>query len=200
MQLRRGHGRYRSSHGGVETRHAFSAGAHYDPANLSIGALIGVDEHRLAPAARFEPHAHRGVEIVSYVLDGTLRHQSDGVVRLVPRDQLQLQIAGTGIEHIEANASAEHPLTLLQLTFRGADDALPRYVGPDELRLPLTLAAARLDVLRPPATVPGPCYLHLLRGIAEIEGRRLGPGDAVRSQTEIHLTGAGRCLCVRLIG
>ena len=74
IDVRRATNRTRIEQPGIVTWHSFSAGPHYDPSNISFGALIAHDEHLLAAAAGFPKHAHRGVDIVSWVLDGELRH------------------------------------------------------------------------------------------------------------------------------
>lgn len=101
---------------GIESWHRFSAGSYYDPDNVSFGPIIGFDEHRVDPGAGFDEHGHRGVHILSWVLDGELRHQdADGRVLYVPPGRLLVQSAGGGIRHSETNASTEKPLRFLQI-------------------------------------------------------------------------------------
>ncbi|MCW2495736.1 pirin family protein [Jatrophihabitans sp.] len=116
MRLLRAADRYVVDQPGIRSWHCFSAGAHYDPANLSFGPLLGVDEHLVDPGAGFEDHAHRGVDIVSVVLAGALSHRSGSVERVVRAGETLLQRTGDGIRHTERNASATEPLRLLQLT------------------------------------------------------------------------------------
>ena len=118
--------RFRSAHDGIVTRHALSAGAHYDPQLLSVGPVVGCDLHEVAPGAGFDWHAHRGVVIVSRVLEGTLRHEdSSGEVVLVPAGaRVLVQSAGEGIRHRETNASDDAPLLFVQTTL--LLDAPPR--------------------------------------------------------------------------
>ena len=109
--------RYRSDQPGITSWHCFSAGAHYDPDNVAFGPIIGVDEHLVAPGAGFGWHAHSGVEIVSWVLAGVLRHEdSNGDVRLVAAGERLVQSAGSGIRHTETNASDTEPLRFVQTT------------------------------------------------------------------------------------
>ena len=77
--------RFHVAHDGIETWHCFSAGAHYDPDNVAYGPMIGCDEHLVGPGAGFDWHPHRGVEIVSWVLSGVLRHQGADEERIVRR-------------------------------------------------------------------------------------------------------------------
>lgn len=116
--------RFHSSYDGIDSWHCFSAGAHYDPDNVAFGALVGVDEHRVAPGSGFDWHAHRGVDIVSWVGSGVLRHQDDrGVDRLVRAGEVFTQSAADGIRHRETNASADEPLRLVQMTVLSGQSA-----------------------------------------------------------------------------
>lgn len=109
--------RYVTNQPGIRSWHAFSAGGHYDPANLSFGPVIGCDEHLVEPGYGFDWHAHRGVVIVSWVLSGTLRHEDDGGAELVvPAGELLVQSTGDGIRHRETNASDAVTLCFVQLT------------------------------------------------------------------------------------
>ena len=108
--------RFRSEYHGIVSLHCFSAGVHYDPARLGFGALVAVDEHLLAPGAGFAEHAHRGVDIVSLVLDGSLRHVGRAGELVVGPGALLVQVCGDGITHAESNASEQQPLRIIQLT------------------------------------------------------------------------------------
>ena len=89
--------RYYGSQEGVESWHCFATGPHYEPANLSYGALIGFDEHHVQPGSGFAWHGHRGVEIVSWVIAGTLHHEdSNGRVRIVEPGDVLRQSTGVG--------------------------------------------------------------------------------------------------------
>ena len=79
MWVQRSGARYRGGDGaGVETRHAFSFSGHYDPDNVRFGLLVACNEERLAPGAGFAEHPHRDLEIVTWVVDGELTHETPG--------------------------------------------------------------------------------------------------------------------------
>ena len=112
--------RFHTVQSGIETWHTLSAGAHYDPDHLSFGPVVGLDEHLVEPGAGFDWHAHRGVHIVSWILEGTLRHEgSDGVERSVAPGELFVQSTGDGIRHRETNHSDVEPLRFVQVTILG---------------------------------------------------------------------------------
>ncbi len=168
--------RFRWSQPGIESWHVFSAGPHYDPARLGVGPLIGVDEHLLAPGAGFAEHAHRRVDIVSWVLSGTLRHRAGAAAGgrraglLVEPGQVLVQRAGEGVRHIEDNPSGTHPLRLLQMTVMSANSTPSTRLA----ELPAQLGTARLEL--GPVAMPG--FVIVVSGQWRCGGIVLGPGDA----------------------
>ncbi|PZS12424.1 MAG: pirin family protein [Pseudonocardiales bacterium] len=181
IDVRRAADRFETVQPGITTRHCFSSGAHYDRDNIAFGTLIALDEHVVAPGAGFGWHAHRGVEIISWVLQGTLRHEdSTGRVEHVGLDTAQYQSARSGIEHAERNASDTEALHLLQLVLLGGP-ATPAYLlgAP-----PLIVGAGAFTVLRAPGPVElaASSHLHLFlaRGTARVAGQTLQAGDSAR--------------------
>jgi quercetin 2,3-dioxygenase len=203
IDVRRAANRARIEQPGIVTWHSFSAGPHYDPNNISFGALIAHDEHLLAAAAGFPKHAHRGVDIVSWVLDGELHHdgQTIGVGSVLH------QRTGDGIEHVETNARSDRSLRLVQMALLSSDVRMPpseqrinlpsRRKQGVELILRLPDAALYLARLSPrlPARVPlgNRAHLFVTRGAASlgtgsIPGPRLAAGDAARITDESELS------------
>ncbi|GAB2459892.1 cupin domain-containing protein [Jatrophihabitans fulvus] len=105
---------FATSQPGIETRHVFSSGAHYDPGRMAYGPVVGCDEHTVAVGAGFPTHAHRGVVIVSWVLAGTLRHVGSSELRVGPGRAL-VQSCGDGIRHAETNGGGDE-LCFVQTT------------------------------------------------------------------------------------
>jgi redox-sensitive bicupin YhaK (pirin superfamily) len=100
----------------LDSWHSFSFGGHYDPANTHHGLLLVLNDDNIAPAGGFATHPHRDMEIVTWVLDGTLEHRdSTGTVGTITPGLAQRMSAGRGIRHSEVNASATEPLHLLQM-------------------------------------------------------------------------------------
>ena len=115
VEIRRGSERFTTREDGRLTRHSFSFGAHYDPANTGFGPLACHDDHRLRSGAGFQEHPHADVVIVSWVLEGALEHSSDGSTRQVVRPgTVQVQSAGTGIVHREVAATGAGPTRFVQ--------------------------------------------------------------------------------------
>ncbi|MEU2059097.1 pirin family protein [Streptomyces sp. NPDC013455] len=193
MDVRRAGERYRGGEpeAGIDTRHAFSFGPHYDPGNLRFGALIACNEERLAPGAGFDEHPHRHTEIVTWVVEGELTHRDSAghETRVRPGD-LQHLSAAAGVRHVERN-DGPVPLTFVQmwLTPRdpGGDPAYELVPGiADETPYAVPNAGAVLHVRRPApgerAAVPDArcVYAHVVRGEVRLAGERLGAGDSAR--------------------
>ncbi|MEU6170405.1 pirin family protein [Streptantibioticus parmotrematis] len=170
---------------GIETLHGFSFGPHYDPDNLRFGPLIAVNEERLAPGAGFEEHAHRDVEIVTFVVDGELAHDDTAGHRHVVRaGEIQWLSAGDGVRHTERNARPDRPLTFLQMWLEPGESGGPPAYGRtsgDRVSTPRRPGCA-LVVHRGPARLPAAPlrHLHVVRGRLLLDGQPFGPGDAAR--------------------
>src|ERR1700760_4846322 len=90
----------------LNSRHSFSFGDHYDPANTHHGLLLVNNDDRVAPGAGFDTHPHRDMEIVTWVLRGSLVHQdSTGHSGVIYPGLAQRMSAGRGILHSEKNDS-----------------------------------------------------------------------------------------------
>ncbi|MCX4998486.1 pirin family protein [Streptomyces longwoodensis] len=197
MDVRRAGGRYRGGDpaAGIETRHAFSFGPHYDPDNLRFGALIACNEERLAPGAGFDEHPHSHTELVTWVVEGELTHRdSRGHGTLVRPGDVQRLSAAAGVRHVERNDGAG-PLTFVQMwlapldpggdpvyeVVRGIADATP-YAVPEAGAM---LHVRRLVAGERTALPDAPrLYVHVVRGTVRLGPHELGPGDAVRAADE----------------
>ncbi|ORB29249.1 pirin family protein [Mycolicibacterium parafortuitum] len=90
----------------LDSKHSFSFGDHYDPGNTHHGLLLVNNDDRVAPAAGFDTHPHRDMEIVTWVLRGSLVHQdSTGHSGVIYPGLAQRMSAGRGIQHSEKNDS-----------------------------------------------------------------------------------------------
>jgi redox-sensitive bicupin YhaK (pirin superfamily) len=173
--------RYRSSHDRIESWHCFAAGAHYDPDNVAFGALVGCDEHLVAPEAGFDWHVHRGVEIVSFVVSGALRHQDDrGADVIVRAGEVFVQSAPDGIRHRETNASDVEPLRMVQMTVLSPSDAsFETWTTSDRTTAPLW-------------------HAFVVDGEWRLAGEVLRPGDSARGDGSLGAAGAGVLLVWKL--
>jgi hypothetical protein len=102
--VRRAAARFVSRVDGVEQRHCFSFGEHYDPDNVGHDRLLVSNEELLASGAGFDDHPHADAEIVTWVLSGSLVHEdSTGHRGVVYPGLAQRMSAGRGIVHAERN-------------------------------------------------------------------------------------------------
>jgi redox-sensitive bicupin YhaK (pirin superfamily) len=90
----------------LDSHHSFSFGGHYDPTNTHHGLLLVNNDDIVAAGTGFETHPHRDMEIVTWVLSGSLVHQdSRGNSGIIYPGLAQRMSAGTGILHSEKNDS-----------------------------------------------------------------------------------------------
>ena len=94
----------------------FSFDRYYDPNNVTFGPLRVFNHDTVKDGAGFPTHPHREMEIVTYVLEGALRHKdSTGGAGLIRAGEVQRMTAGTGVAHSEFNASEKDAVRLLQM-------------------------------------------------------------------------------------
>ncbi|WP_433173037.1 pirin family protein [Actinoallomurus sp. CA-150999] len=88
----------------LDSKHSFSFGHHQDPDNTHHGLLLVNNDDVVKPGTGFETHPHRDMEIVTWVLRGSLVHQdSEGHNGVIYPGLAQRMSAGTGILHSEKN-------------------------------------------------------------------------------------------------
>ncbi len=116
INIRHARDRGHLNHGWLDTFHTFSFADYYDATQMGFRALRVINEDRVAPGMGFGMHAHRDMEIVTYVLSGALEHKDNlGHGEVLRPGELQRMSAGTGIRHSEFNPSKTDPVHLYQI-------------------------------------------------------------------------------------
>ena len=201
-----------ADHGWLNTRHTFSFSSYYDPRHMGFRDLRVINEDRVAPGQGFGAHGHRDMEILSYVVSGGLEHRdSMGNGAVVRPHEWQRMSAGTGVQHSEANASAEEPVHFYQIWILPKSEGIrPSYeqklFAPEEKSGRLRLVASgdgregslkiQQDVsvfnavLKKGEEVEHGlasgrhAWLQVVSGSVELNGERLGAGDGAAVSDE----------------
>jgi quercetin 2,3-dioxygenase len=216
IRVRKSTERGHFDHGWLDTYHTFSFSGYYDPNHQGFRSLRVINEDRVAPGQGFDTHGHRDMEIVTYVLEGTLAHRdslgSTGVLR---PGELQHMTAGTGIMHSEFNPSKAEPVHLYQIwLFPERRSLAPSYdqkafpeaertnqlrlvASPDgrdgsllirqDARLYLGSLTAGTQVSHPLLTGRH-AWLQVLRGEVELNEAALAAGDGASATDESGLS------------
>lgn len=116
ITIRKNVDRGHANHGWLDARHTFSFANYYHPDYMGYRSLRVMNEDRINPSAGFPPHPHQDMEIITYVLEGSLAHKdSTGGGGLISPGMVQYMCAGSGVTHSEFNASDTELLHLYQI-------------------------------------------------------------------------------------
>jgi len=153
----------------LDSKHTFSFADYYDPAFESFGALRVINEDWIAGGGGFPPHRHRDMEIVTYILEGSLEHKdSSGGGGTIRRGEIQRMSAGSGIIHAEFNASPDKPCHFLQIWIMPSKEGMQ----PSYEQKAIDANAVTNKLARIAATDPQPNEIRLVQD-AEIWAARL---------------------------
>ncbi|HEX9122853.1 MAG TPA: pirin family protein [Actinomycetota bacterium] len=127
IEIRRDAEIYEKEGGWFRARWHFSFDEYRDPARVGFGPLRVFNDDRLIPGAVWPLHPHRDIEGLTYVVEGTFRHQDDvgGPPGMLPPGSVQRMTLGSGAWHSEQNGSDTEPLRFLQLWILPAELGLP---------------------------------------------------------------------------
>ena len=176
IDVRPSDSRFHTRIGWLDSRHSFSFGEHHDPSNVGHGQLLVLNDDRVAPASGFGTHGHRDMEIVTWVLDGTLEHHdSAGNHGVLYPGLAQRMSAGTGIRHSEMNPDPDREVHFLQMWV--VPDTAGVEPGYEQLDVSDRLAGGELVPVASGGDVEGAIRLH--QRDATMWVARLSSGGAV---------------------
>ncbi|MBN9927974.1 pirin family protein [Pantoea agglomerans] len=135
IYVRKAEERGHANHGWLDSWHTFSFASYHDANFMGFSALRVINEDVIDGGQGFGTHPHKDMEILTYVLSGTVEHQdSMGNKEQIPAGEFQIMSAGTGVRHSEYNASESEPLHLYQIWIIPERTGIePRY---DQRRFP----------------------------------------------------------------
>jgi quercetin 2,3-dioxygenase len=176
--------RGRTDHGWLESRHTFSLGDH-----MGFRRLRVIDETRVQPARGFGTHPHADMEMLSYVLEGTLAHKdSTGRRSVLRQHEFQCLSAGRGVAHNEYNPSGVEVVHFLQVWILPDRSGIePSY---QQLQLPPAKKRGRLALVAAPDAADGALTVHQ---DVRVYVTLLETGESVR-----HILGSGRCAWIQV--
>ncbi len=215
LTIRKAQDRGHADHGWLNSYHSFSFADYYDPAHMGFSVLRVINEDRVQAGEGFPTHAHRDMEIVSYVLEGALQHKDSlGNGSVIRPGDVQRMSAGTGVRHSEYNSSTQEPVHFLQIwilpcangmapgyeqkNFPSAelDGRLRLLASPDGRETSVTihqdayLYAAKLQANASISHALAPqrrAYVQVARGQLTLNGATLNAGDGARIENETKL-------------
>lgn len=201
--------------GWLKSFHSFSFGGYYDQRHMGFRSLRVINDDKIAAGRGFPKHPHRDMEIISYVLDGSLQHKdSTGKGAIITPDDIQMMSAGMGITHSEYNPSRTKSNHFLQIWIEPALRGVrPRYsdnkvtvdqktnqwkliAGPDDSGASVNIYqdakifASKLDRGQSLDYVlqrNRHAWLQVATGNINVNGTTLNAGDAVASSRSTHL-------------
>ena len=214
IELRRDAEIFQTEGGWFSARWHFSFDHYRDPANMGWGTLRVFNDDRLIPGAIWPLHPHRDVEGLTYVVEGTFRHEDDiGTGGVLPAGSVQRMTLGSGAWHSEQNASETEPMRFIQMWIMPAERGLPpsaeQRVYTKEDRNDVFLEAisppggpgvtvhqnarvfiSSLDVsrvLRHDIPAGFGHYFYVIGGAVELNGETMTTGDAAKIRDEERL-------------
>ena len=214
MTIRKANERGHASHGWLDSWHTFSFADYYDRQWMGYRTLRVINDDLVMPGEGFGRHPHRDMEIITYVLSGSLEHSdSMGNGRIIRAGEFQYMAAGSGVLHSEFNPAKDEAVHFLQIWIMpDHKNAKPAYAEKSAKELPAgawqlitsktgragsmsinqdaDLWLAKLapnQVLTHNLNSGRHAWLHVAEGEVTLNGQRLASGDAAAVDVTVTL-------------
>jgi redox-sensitive bicupin YhaK (pirin superfamily) len=204
--------------GWFRARWHYSFDTYHDPEYVQFGTMRVFNDDRLIPGAIWPLHPHRDIEGLTYVVEGSFRHQDDvgGAPGPLPAGSVQRMTLGSGAWHSEQNASETEPMRFIQiwimpksreltpgveqkvLSTQDRTDRLLKVISGDDGDAVLVHQDAHVFVsrLNPGVTVEHlleqgrGVYLYVIEGDIAVNGERMTTGDAaqITEESQVRIT------------
>ena len=211
LKVRKANERGQADHGWLKTYHTFSFADYHDPEWMGFRSLRVINDDLVMPGMGFGMHPHRDMEIITYILSGSLEHKdSMGNGRVIHAGEVQYLSAGAGVRHSEFNPSRDEAVHLLQIWIQpDKRNVTPRYAeksfqhahtgrwhlvasktgrdGSIAIHQDADLWLARLgsgDRVRHKLASGRHGWMHVAEGEVLLDGERLSAGDAGMTSEE----------------
>jgi redox-sensitive bicupin YhaK (pirin superfamily) len=187
IDVRRAGDRFTTTTDWLTSRHSFSFGPHYDPGNIGVAVLVAHNEDVVAPGHGYDTHPHTDLEIVTWVLEGSLVHQdSRGNAGVLHPGLAQRMSAGSGVLHSERNdePGAMTPTRFVQMWLRPDESGLDPSYGQQDVTDRLA-AGGLVPLVSGIRGVEAAVHLHTSG--AALHVARLAAGHSVRLPEAPHL-------------
>jgi redox-sensitive bicupin YhaK (pirin superfamily) len=217
LRVRRDAEIHRTEGGWFSARWHFSFDTYRDPEHMGWGPIRVFNDDRLVPGAVWPLHPHRDIEGITYVVEGTFRHEDDqGGDGVLPAGSVQRMTLGSGAWHSEQNGSETEPMRFIQMWILPSERGLPPSLeqkeftqadrtdrlleavspdggGPVKVHRDAWVFVSRLnagaEIDHPFRDRTRGAYLYVISGDVAVNNERLGTGDAAKIGNE----GALRC-------
>ena len=202
--------------GWLKSYHSFSFADYYDPKYMGWGNLRVINDDYIEVGGGFGDHPHRNMEIITYVLSGQLTHKDSlGNIETINPGEVQRMSAGNLVVHSEFNSANNATTHLLQIWIepdvKNIEPSYEQKVIPQikkEGRLALIASSDAKDqsvLIHADASLYAgtfnenqkatlqlnlnrKAYVHLIKGMLEINGNYLKTGDALMLEDEPLIT------------
>jgi quercetin 2,3-dioxygenase len=222
ITIRKSEDRGQADYGWLKTRYSFSFANYFDPKHIGFRSLRVINEDYVGANRGFQPHDHDNMEIITYVLEGELKHgDSMGNGSVIHPNEIQRMTAGSGITHSEMNPSKTDTVHLLQIWIfperQGLEPGYEQKMFPPEEKLNRLRLIASPDraegsaIIRQDVRVyasilePGNrltheltesrhAWIQLVTGEVTVNGQTLkaGDGGAVSRESSLSIAGLQR--------